>query len=282
VSGSGAAGGRRPTSATTPGEPELVVVADPEALADAAVERVVAALAEAVARRGRADVALTGGSTATLLYRRLVASPLRGRVPWKRVHLWWGDDRFVPRGDARSNVIVADAILLDPVRAGLPIAASHVHPWPVDPALARVARGGDPTDGQAWCARTYAAEARAALPAGWDGWPVFDLVLLGIGGDGHLLSVFPGSPAIGSPELALAIPAPTHIEPHVPRVTFNPAILGSAGRILALVSGAAKADVVARILEGPFEPMALPGVLARRVNATWLVDAAAAGSLRRI
>lgn len=261
----------------TPAEPEVVVLADPGALADAAAERVVAALAEAVARRGRADLALTGGSMPVLLYRRLVASLLRDRVPWERVHLWWGDDRFVPRDDPLSNAFVADEILLDPSGRGVPIAAANVHPWPVGPALAL---GGDPAAALAWCARAYAADARAALTAGLGGWPAFDLVLLGIGDDGHLLSVFPGSPAIGSHELTLAIPAPTHIEPHVPRVTFNPAILGVAGRILALVSGTAKADVVARILEGPRDPMALPGVLARRATATWLLDAAA-GALRR-
>jgi 6-phosphogluconolactonase len=264
------------SGATTLGEPEVVVLADPEALADAAAQLVVAALAEAVARRGRADLALTGGSMPALLYRRLVAPLLRDRVPWERVHLWWGDDRFVPRDDPLSNVFVADEILLDRPGGGVPIAAANVDPWPVGPALAL---GGDPAVAQAWCARTYAAEALAALTTGPDGWPAFDLVLIGIGDDGHLLSVFPGSPAIGSRELALAIPAPTHIEPHVPRVTFNPAILGVAGRILALVSGTAKADVVARILEGPRDPMALPGVLARRTTAAWLLDAAAAGRL---
>jgi 6-phosphogluconolactonase len=262
---------------STPGEPEVVVLADPEALADSAAERVVAALAEAVARRGRADIALTGGSMPAFLYGRLVAPPLRDRVPWEQVHLWWGDDRYVPRDDPLSNVFVADEILLDPLGGGVPIATAHVHPWPVGRALAL---GGDPEAAQGWCARAYAGDARAALTAGPDGWPTFDLVLLGIGGDGHLLSVFPDSPAIGSRELALPIPAPTHIEPHVPRVTFNPAILGAAGRILALVSGAAKADVVARILDGPRDPMALPGVLARRATATWLLDAAA-GALRR-
>ncbi len=266
---------RRP-SAATPGEPKVVVAADPEALADAAAARVVATLADGVARRGRADIAVTGGSTPLLLYRRLVAPPLRDRVPWGRVHLWWGDDRYVPRDHPFSNVLLADEVLLRTQGGGVPIVAAHVHPWPVGPALAR---GGDPAADQAWCARTYAAEARAALPAGPDGWPAFDLILLGVGGDGHLLSVFPGSPAIGSVELALAIPAPTHIEPHVPRVTFNPAILGAAGRILALVSGTAKAAVIARILEGPRVPAVLPAQLARRANATWILDAAAASGL---
>ena len=81
---------------------------------------------------------------------------------------------------------------------------------------------------------------------------------MGIGGDGHLLSVFPGSDALTSDRLALAIPAPTHIEPHVERVTLNPAILAPAGRILAMVAGAAKAEIVARILEGPRDPGTLP------------------------
>ena len=112
-----------------------------------------------------------------------------------------------------------------------------------------------------------------------DGWPAFDLLLVGIGGDGHLLSVFPGSPALTSDRVGLAIPAPTHIEPHVERVTLNPAILGVAGQLLALAVGQGKAEVVARILEGPRDPAALPGVLARRSTATWLLDVAAAALL---
>ncbi len=125
----------------------------------------------------------------------------------------------------------------------------------------------------------YAAELARRRCRSAGGWPAFDPSSLGIGGDGHLFSVFPGSAALDSDRLGLAVPAPTHIEPHVERVTLNPAILASAGHVLAIVAGAAKADVVARILGGPRDPAALPGVLARRANATWLLDAAAAGSL---
>ncbi|HLY15193.1 MAG TPA: 6-phosphogluconolactonase [Candidatus Limnocylindrales bacterium] len=258
------------------GEPDVVVVADPEALAAAAAARVADALVAAVAERGRADLATTGGSTPAGLYRRLTSEPLRDRVPWHAVHIWWGDDRYVPRDHPLSNVFGLDEILLDEGH-GVPIPIDHVHPWPTGQAIAE-------ERGPAWCAATYAAEALSEVPQGSAGVPAFDLVLLGIGPDGHLLSVFPGSPAIGSAELAMAIPAPTHIEPHLPRVTFNPTILGAAPAILVMVSGAAKADVLGRILDGPrldpATPAGLPAQLARRASATWLVDAPAAGRLR--
>lgn len=203
------------------------------------------------------------------MYRCLLDSDLAARVPWDRVHLWWGDDRFVPRSDPLSNVFLADEGLLAP--GGIPIPGDHVHPFPTDQAI----EGGL---GAQWCATTYATEVVSALPL-VDGWPAFDLLLVGIGGDGHLLSVFPGSPALTSDRVGLAIPAPTHIEPHVERVTLNPAILGVAGQLLALAVGQGKAEVVARILEGPRDPAALPGVLARRSTATWLLDVAAAALL---
>lgn len=278
IPGAGVAGGLRggrpvvPGDGRDPGEPAVVVVADPEALADVAAARIVLALDAAVALRGRADVALTGGSTPPSIYRRLVAPGLRDQVPWEHVHLWWGDDRFVPRVDPLSNVLLADWALLGPADR-IPLPASNVHPFPTDRALVE-GRGPD------WCAATYAAELDAALPA-VEGWPAFDLVLVGIGGDGHLLSVFPGSPALTSDRLGLGIPAPTHIEPHVPRVTLNPAILVAAGAVLVIVAGAGKAGVVERILAGARDPVALPGAVARRSSATWILDAAAAGALRR-
>ena len=126
-------------------------------------------------------------------------------------------------------------------RQGLPIPIDAVHPFPTGEAIGR-ARGA------AWCAETLAADLRAAdLPTA-DGWPAFDLLLLGIGRDGHLLSVFPGSAALDATELAMAIPAPTHIEPHVERVTLNPAVIGAARRVLVVAFGADKAPVIARDL----------------------------------
>ena len=261
---------------------EIVVVADPAALAAEAAERIVAALDAAIVARGRADWATTGGSTPIGIYRELVARPLRDAVDWASVHVWWGDDRFVPRDHPFSNVKAFDDVMLDigdfeegtaggPGR-GVPIPAGQVHPFPTAEAIGN---GG----GSAWCATTLADELRAAgLPA-VDGWPSFDMLLLGVGADGHLLSVFPGSSALDSGELALGIPAPTHIEPHVERVTLNPAIVGAARSVLMVVSGADKAEAVANVLGPEVDPRRWPAQLALRSGATWLLDEAAAGRL---
>jgi 6-phosphogluconolactonase len=129
--------------------------------------------------------------------------------------------------------------------------------------------------GPEWCARRYAEELRALAPAGEDGWPRFDLLLLGMGPDGHILSVFPDSRALDADELALAIPAPAHVEPHVPRVTLNPAVVGAADRVLVMVAGPKKADALATVLTEAYEPRRLPAQLALRPGATWVLDAAA-------
>jgi 6-phosphogluconolactonase len=94
------------------------------------------------------------------------------------------------------------------------------------------------------------------------GWPSFDMLLLGVGADGHLLSVFPGSPALDSGELALGIPAPTHIEPHVERVTLNPAVIGVARQVIVVISGAEKADAVATVFGSEVDPHRWPAQLA--------------------
>lgn len=253
----------------TAGDPKVFVSRDATALAGAAAVRLAERLVEAVAWRGRADIALTGGSTPREMYRQMLDPQLSQRIDWSRVHLWWGDDRFVPRGDPLSNVSLADDTLL--AETGIPIPADQVHPFPTDRALTE-GLGPD------WCAATYASEVVGSVPL-VDGWPSFDVVLVGIGGDGHLLSVFPDSPALTSDLVSLAIPAPIHIEPHVARVTLNPAILVAARRVLAMASGANKAAVVARILEGPRDPRTLPGVLARRSSATWVLDGLAAAGL---
>ncbi len=114
-----------------------------------------------------------------------------------------------------------------------------------------------------------------------DGWPVLDLIVVGVGGDGHLLSVFPDSAAFDSTAWALAIPAPTHIEPHVERVTLNPALLGSADDVLVVATGASKADILADVFGPTHDPRRWPAQLARRPGSTWIVDEAAAVRLAR-
>jgi 6-phosphogluconolactonase/glucosamine-6-phosphate isomerase/deaminase len=285
----GSAAGEPTAGEPTAGEPTVIVLPDPEAVA----------LVAAVERHGRADLATTGGSTPAGIYHHLAAPPLRDRVPWDSVHIWFGDDRYVPRDHPLSNVLIADQVLLggttlagqagtggsrigdlgidveggaDP---GVPLPLGRLHPFPCAEAIGRGL-------GPAWCAATYATEVRAALPpSAGSGWPVFDLVLVGIGPDGHVLSVFPGSPALTSHELALAIPAPTHVEPHVERVTLNPAILGTAREVLAIAHGAAKASILATVLGPERDPARWPAQLARHRGATWLLDVAAAAELPR-
>ena len=265
-------------------EPEVVVVADPETGAVEAAARIGAILADAIEGRGRADWATTGGSTPIGIHRRLAVQPLVDAVPWADVHVWWGDDRYVPRDHPLSNVKPFDDVLLGIAGGeegtagggypGVPLPVENIHPFPTGEAIAH-ARGA------AWCAAALADELRAAGLREADGWPVFDLMLIGVGPDGHMLSIFPGSPGLDSTELAMAIPAPTHIEPHVERVTLNPAVVTVAREVLVVVYGADKAPVLAQILGPDRDPHRWPAQLARRTGATWILDAAAAAALSR-
>jgi len=263
-------------------EPEIVVLRDPDAVSDAAAERIATSLDAAVHARGRADWATTGGSAAVGIYRRLVEPARRGAIPWAQVHTWWGDDRFVPSDHPLSNVKAFDDIVLDmPGRqAGAAVASAvgvHIPPENLHPFRTTEAIGAGHDAGT--CAAQLADELHAAGLPEADGWPVFDLVVLGIGPDGHILSVFPGSPAFDSADWALGIPAPTHVEPHVARVTLNPAIVTAAREVLVVAHGAGKAGIISGVLGGDVDARRWPAQLTRRAGATWIIDEAAAASL---
>ena len=247
----------------------LRIVADPEHAADLAATYVVEALIGAVAARGRADWATTGGSTPAGIYRRLAEAPLVGRIPWDRVHVWWGDDRYVTPDDPRSNVA---PLLRGVVEAGVPLPPGNLHPFHGLPS-------GEDDPGIEAAAAATARELRAAGLDERDGFPVFDIVLLGVGGDGHILSVFPGSAALSEHDWALAIPAPTHIEPHVARLTLNPAIVRVARLVVPVLTGSAKAEILAQVLGPERDPARWPAQLARGPRTAWIVDAAAAQRL---
>ena len=264
-------------------EPEVLIVDDDAAAAALAGDRVAAALRAGVEARGRADWATTGGSSSVGIYRHLAVPAHVEDVPWPAVHVWWGDDRYVPRDHALSNVKPLEDVLLDVAgheegtslggsAALVPLPVANVHPFRTTEAIG-AGRGA------AACAADLAEELRAADLSVADGWPVFDLMLLGVGADGHVLSVFPGSAALASKEWALAIPAPTHIEPHVQRVTMNPAILGVARRLIVVAFGAGKASVLGDIFGAEVDPSRWPAQLARREGATWILDRAAAAAL---
>jgi 6-phosphogluconolactonase len=260
----------RPEGPDAAGEPEVLVRPDEMAAAAAAAARIAEALAAAIEARGVAHWATTGGSAPGPVYRALVAPPLRDRVDWSRVEVWFGDDRFVPRADPLSNVRLVDRILIAP-GGGVGIAPEHLHVVPVDAVLAD---GGGPAE----AARRYAAELASRVPT-VDGWPAFDLVIVGVGPDGHVLSVFPGSEAFDATATVLPIPAPTHVEPHVPRVTLNPAILDVAGTVLAIAFSGSKAMVCEDVFGELRDVRQVPAQLVRRAGATWCLDEAAAADL---
>ena len=255
------------------GGADVVVVPTPRNAAWRSAELIIEAIAAATSEHGVAHVALTGGSTPAGVFRVLASPSVRTRVDWTRVHLWWGDDRFVPRNDPLCNVWIADMTLFrqEDGSPGIPIPADRVHPFRTSDAIDE-GRDAD------WCARAYASELRAFLPVD-GGWPVFDLVLVGIGPDGHLLSVFPGSAAFETDAWALAIPAPTHVEPHVPRVTLNPEIVPAARSVLAMAQGAGRAAILEAVFADARDPRRLPAQLALRPGATWVLDRSAAARL---
>lgn len=256
------------------GDTNIVILRDKQAVAAESARTLVETLAGAVERRGEAHVALTGGSSAVALYAELVKPEWHAALDWGRVHLWWGDDRFVPVDHSDSNIGMTYDMLLQPDDGdGLPVPAENIHPFEIDETLSE-------SDAAELVAQRYAEQLEAILPRSQDGLPAFDAILLGVGGDGHLMSVFPDSEAFesGAP-LVFAVPAPQHIGPHLPRVTLHPRLFEAAGLLLVMVSGDEKADVLAEILEGERDERRLPAQLAVRPNAVWLLDETAAGSV---
>jgi len=276
------------------GEPRIEILPDADATSHAAAEAIATALRNAVEARGRADWATTGGSTPVGIYRELAAAPHRDEVPWSRVHVWFGDDRYVPRDHPLSNVLPLDQVLLSAsaraglsgtgeygvdvdlgIEPGVPMPAANVHAPPMSEGIGAAA-------GVDWVAAQYAGRLRdAGLPVTHDGFPILDVVLVGVGTDGHVLSAFPGSPLFDSAEWVSGVPAPTHIEPHVARVSLHPRILAAARLPMVVAHGIGKAAILASVLGSERDERRWPAQVARREGAAWFLDRAAAGSLPR-
>jgi len=246
--------------------PDLQVFPDPDTLSRAAAELLIAIATQAVQAHGRCNVALSGGSTPQTLYRLLAQLPYRGRLPRSKLHFFWGDERCVPPDHPESNYHQAQLALLAP--AAIPPENIHRVKGEWEPAAA---------------AQDYAAQLNHASRADEGfAWPRFDLVLLGMGGDGHTASLFPGP--ITAADLngpTLAVTASYQNRP-ANRVTLTPLVFNTARNILFLVTGADKAETLAAVLTGPFNPERWPAQRIRpdHGSVAWFVDRAAASHLK--
>lgn len=250
-------------------EPGILVLPGPTDVAHAAARRIADALIAAVEARGVAHWATTGGSTPGPIYRHLADTPYRESVPWDRVHLWWSDERWVPPEDVLSNALACWNLLLRDV----PVPLDQVHVIPVGDALS----AGEEPDAVA--ARYEAALRLADLELDPAGFPKLDIALVGIGSDGHLFSVFPDSATWDDAHWVQSVPAPTHIAPHVARITLHPRIVTAARLPMAVAFGASKARILATIFGADRDERRVPAQLVRRRGGLWILDEAAAGEL---
>ncbi len=242
--------------------PDIRILANREELSRAAAAEFARLAGEAVRIRGRFAVALCGGSTPRGLYHLLSdeRARFRGRIPWSDVHIFWGDERQVPPEHPESNFRMARETLLTPV----PIPPENVHRIPAENPDATSA-----ADEYAQTLRTVFGLAAGELPR-------FDLILLGMGPDGHTASLFPGTDAIH--EKIRLVAAPWVEKLGARRITLTPPVLNNAARVIFLVSGEAKAEALRAVLEGPYQPDRFPAQVVHPADGrvVWLVDRAAA------
>jgi 6-phosphogluconolactonase len=212
--------------------PQIIVVEDAAALAEAAARRLIAR----VTGKDRTAVCLTGGSSPQGLYRLLAEAPWRGQVPWDRVHWFIGDDRFVPENDPLSNMGVARRLFLD--RVGAP--RDTIHPISTDANYPEGAANLYEDDLKEFYGTEQLDPQR----------PLFDLVLMGLGSDGHTASLFPNSPALDETQRWVLGIAKAGMEPFVARVTMTFPALASSREMLFLVDSAEKRAILGRVLGG--------------------------------
>ncbi|MFL6229960.1 MAG: 6-phosphogluconolactonase [Pyrinomonadaceae bacterium] len=241
--------------------PRILVSADPESLARAAASRFVELAQAATNERGRFSVALSGGSTPRRIYELLAGAEFAPRVEWSKVHVFFGDERCVPPDDEESNYRMAREALLS--RVG--VAAENVH---------RMIGEGDAVAN----ARLYEDELRTYFIGG--GLPRFDLIMLGLGEDGHTASLFPGSPVLD--ERAAWVVANRVEKLSAYRLTLTAHVINNAAHVVFVVAGAGKAERLREVIEGARDPHRLPAQLVRPSDGSleWFVDRAAAAKLQ--
>ncbi|WP_405932678.1 6-phosphogluconolactonase [Streptomyces sp. NBC_00827] len=249
--------------------PQLVVHRDKELMAQAAAARLITKIVDAQASRGYASIVLTGGRNGNGLLAALSSAPARDAVDWGRLDLWWGDERFLPGGDPDRNDTQARAALLDSV----PLDPARVHAMPASD-------GPYGSDVDA-AAEAYEAElAKAAGPENHGSVPTFDVLMLGVGPDTHVASLFPELPAVRETERTVV---GVHGAPKPPptRISLTLPAIRSAREVWLLAAGEDKAQAAAIALSGAGEVQAPAAGAQGRSRTLWLLDAAAASQLPR-
>jgi 6-phosphogluconolactonase len=240
---------------------EVRIFDDPSALMRAAADEIVPAARVAAGERGRFTWALGGGSTPRALYRLLASDPYRERMPWNAIHFFWGDERHVPPDHPDSNFRMAREAMLDAV----PVPPENIHRVPAEEPDAQRA------------AAEYEAALRSFFAPAPGDFPRFDLILLGLGKEGHTASLFPQSEVLHERERLVA--APWVEAQKTFRITLTPPVLNHARRAMFLVSGEEKAEALRAVLEGPREPERYPAQIVEG-NRLWMVDRSAARLLK--
>jgi 6-phosphogluconolactonase len=241
---------------------EIRILTTPQELFAAAAEEVIRSANEAVAARGRFTIALSGGSTPKSLF-NLLATNARTTLPWDRMFFFWGDERHVPPTDPDSNYRMADETMLSKI----PVAAGNVFRIPAENPDAAAA------------AEAYEKTLRKFFQVGPDAVPRFDLILLGMGPDGHTASLFPGTAALQERSRLVVANWVEKLKTH--RLSFTLPVLNAAYCVAFLVSGMDKAAVLKTVLEDDVPGEQYP---AKMVNPSsgkliWFVDRAAASEL---
>jgi len=242
---------------------EIIKLKGLNEIAEEAARRWVQIAQESVEARGAFRIMLSGGSSPRPLYQLMATEPWRDQVPWEQTYVFWSDERRVGHSDPESNYGMAHETLLEHV----PLPADHVFPLQGTGLASSIIRD-------------YEAKLRHHFELERKQWPRFDLALLGMGGDGHIASIFPGTRAVSDLSNTVVVYQVPSLKAE--RVTVTLPIINHSRNILFLVAGAEKADALWEALEGPFRPSTHPAQAVKPVdgNVVWLVDEAAASRLK--
>lgn len=242
---------------------EILICRDSAEVSQRVAELFVQLATEAVSSSGRFAVALSGGTTPKALYALLASDQFRPRVPWSNVHLLWGDERCVPPDHHESNYRMTREALLDKIS----IPEANVHRMPVE------------QEDHNRAADEYEQTLREFFGLGAGKWPRFDLILLGMGEDGHTASLFPGTAALDVADRWVVANYVEKLKAH--RLTLTASVINRAANIVFLISGASKAAVLKEVLEGEYQPHRLPSQLIQPVagKLLFIIDREAAREL---